>query len=74
MDKGGVDLQEVNSERYNCNMCVKAKMCLPIGNVCFGEKFRGKVIKYDDTICNEFEFGGFIELSESIQKIPTRVI
>ena len=67
-------MEAVNAGKYNCNMCKNAKMCLPVGNICLGEKFRGKVIKYDDTICDEFEFGGFIELSESIKKIPTRVI
>ena len=44
-------------------------MTIEIGNVCVGEKHKGKVIKYDDAICDEYEFGGFIELSENIQKL-----
>lgn len=56
---------------HNCNLCKKTKVFCEIGNVCFGERYRGKIIDKDDTICDEYEFGGFIELSEGIKNIPT---
>lgn len=55
---------------HNCNLCKNTKLFSKIGNVCFGKKHRGKIISEDDAICEEYEFGGFIELSEKLKKIP----
>lgn len=54
---------------HNCNLCKHAKIFPKIGNICYGKKYRGKVIEKDDTICEEYEFGGFVELSEKLSKI-----
>lgn len=55
---------------HNCNLCKKATMISRIGAICLGEKFRGKPIKHDDTICEEYEFGGFIDLAKEVLSIP----
>lgn len=54
---------------HNCNLCKNKTYISRIGNVCTGEKFRGKPIEKDDTVCDEYEFGGFIELEESIYRL-----
>lgn len=56
---------------HNCNLCKKTTMISRIGAICLDGKFRGKPIKHDDTICEEYEFGGFIELTKGIASIPS---
>lgn len=60
----------MNGKEHNCNLCKNAKAFLKVGNVCFGKKFRGKIIDENDTVCEEYEFGGFIDLAKSIKDIP----
>lgn len=60
----------MNEKGHNCNLCKKSELFPQIGNVCLGEKCRGKIIEDNDTICEEYEFGGFIELAERLKKIP----
>lgn len=59
----------MNGKCHNCNLCKKSKLFPKIGNVCLGEKYRGKIIEDNDKICEEYEFGGFIELAEGLKKI-----
>lgn len=55
----------------NCDLCKNTRILPKIGKICVGKKFCGKVIDDDNnTICEEYEFGGFIELAEGIKKIP----
>ena len=62
----------MGSKGHNCNLCKKAKYLSSIrSNVCTGDKFRGKVIKHSDTICDEYEFGVFAELQERIYELET---
>lgn len=60
----------MKNKGHNCNLCKKTKYLSAIGsNVCTGEKCRGKVIKRDNSICDEYEFGGFIELQGKIYEL-----
>lgn len=56
---------------HNCNLCKNAKYFSGLGNICLGKKHRGKVVELNvnNVICNEYEFGGFIELAKAIKKI-----
>lgn len=60
----------MSDKGHNCNLCKNKIYISQIGNVCFGEKFRGKIIENNDKICDEYKFGGFIDLAEKIAKIP----
>lgn len=53
---------------HNCNLC-KNTTLLKIGKICIGKKFEGKIIEKDDKICDEYEFGGFIDLSQKLTQI-----
>lgn len=69
----------MSEKGHNCNLCKNAKCFGKLGTVCFGVKYRGKIIKKyddikDDKVCDEYDFGGFIELSENIQKLTTKVV
>ncbi len=55
---------------HNCNLCKKTTIIPLVGAICFGERFRGKPIERDNAICDEYEFGGFIELAKGILNIP----
>lgn len=59
----------MDSKGHNCNLCKNKIYLSQIGNVCTGEKYRGKIIEKDDNVCDEYEFGGFISLAENISKI-----
>lgn len=55
---------------HNCNLCKKKTIIPQIGVICFGEKFRGKNIEKNNEICEEYEFGGFIDLAKEVLSIP----
>lgn len=59
----------MNKNGNNCNLCKSAKYIPHYGNICIGEKCRGRIIDNNDTICDEYEFGGFIELEERIKNL-----
>lgn len=61
---------EMNEKGNNCNLCKNTMIFPRIGKICFGKKYRGKIIDDNDKICEEYEFGGFIELAEGLKKIP----
>ena len=61
--------KNVENKGHNCNLCKNTKIFPQIGNVCIGDKRKGKIIDADNKICEEYEFGGFIELRESIYRL-----